>query len=72
MDNLSTVHQALNDSIHEDSKPGSPTSFRLEDDVKHAVNDICKRHGTKLSAFLRQCCLAIKKDYETSNTPSEE
>ena len=63
---LLSVHDALNNAVMASKPlPGKPTSFRLEDDVKNAAMAICDRHGTNLSEYLRQCCIALISDYST-------
>lgn len=61
---LTSVHEALNNAVHASKPlPGKPTSFRLEDEVKLEAMAICVRHGTSLSEYLRQCCIALVNDY---------
>jgi hypothetical protein len=61
---LTSVHEALTNAVHASRPlPGKPTSFRLEDDVKGQAMSICERHGTNLSEYLRQCCVALVSDY---------
>lgn len=64
MTKLTTVHDALNNSIFSENSPGFPTSVRLEDELKDSVALICFKHGTTISAFLRECAVALKSDYE--------
>lgn len=62
---LATVHDALNNAVHAPkAKPGQPTSFRMEDELKDQTMDLCERHGTNLSEFIRQCCIALVRDYQ--------
>lgn len=67
---LTTVHEALRSAVEaqksqEKDDPVSQTSvtFRLQKDVKKRAEEICARHGTTLSAFHRQCTLALVRDY---------
>ena len=62
-----TVEDIMQKSIFEENRPGVPTSFRLEDDVKTEAMVICRRHGTNLSLVLRQFCLALVSDYAEKN-----
>ena len=67
---LASVHDALQNASLA-SRPtkgssGSPTSFRLEDDLKARVMEICARHGTTLSEYLRQACISLDADYPTA------
>ncbi len=76
---LANVHQALNQAafVTGAKPPGIPTSFRLEEGVRQFVTDVCLRHGTSLSEYLRQSCMLLAKDYgykpcEVSNTSIAE
>lgn len=61
---LTSVHEALNNAVFADApKKIKMLSFRLEDELADEIFDICERHGTTLSEFLRQCCMGLANDY---------
>lgn len=64
-DDLSTVHNALQDAVLE-SKARSPMqnySVRLPINLKLQADEILHRHGTDLSSFLRHCASRLVSDY---------
>lgn len=69
-DVLTTVHHALSEAQHEARGPKAmPTyTFRMDAQERLDAEDICERHGTSLSAYLRSCVRLLPKDY----TPSAE
>lgn len=61
---LTSVHEALHKAaLASKPLPGKPVSFRLEDELKNVAMEICERHGTTLSEFLRQCAIGLVHDY---------
>jgi hypothetical protein len=63
---LTSVHEALNNAAFASvSRPGQgePISFRISTPLKNAATELCDRHGTNLSEFLRQCVIGLVSDY---------
>lgn len=66
-DKLTNVHEALNRAATAPSSPQIPMeqySFRMKEDMANKVKDICDRHGTTMSEFLRHCCEGLISDYQ--------
>lgn len=65
MDRLSTVHDAIQESIL-DAREGEelkPSSYKIQPSVKEKAEQICEQNGTSLSAFMRWCCILLVEDY---------
>lgn len=65
---LTDVHQALSTAATEslaESQPLYPFSFRISKETAEKVQELCARHGTTLSEFVRQCCEGLVKDYQS-------
>jgi hypothetical protein len=62
---LTSVHNALAEAALEskNAKPMVTATFRLPHELKDQAEQICGRHGTDLSSFLRQCCVGLVRDY---------
>jgi hypothetical protein len=63
---LTTIHDALALASQDtDEHRGDDERFtiRLPGDVKSLVKRVCEDHATTASAYLRQCCIALAKDY---------
>lgn len=63
---VSNVHEALSEAAAEsaENKPMIPISTKLPEELAVKVKDICGRHGTNTSTFLRKCCESLVKDYQ--------
>lgn len=67
---LTNIHECLADAASEphvkslEEKPLKAFSFRIREESFAAASEICDRHGTTISEFLRQCCEAIVRDYK--------
>lgn len=70
---LTNVHEALQEAATDVSKPKPMITgtFRIEQDSKALAEQICERHGTTLSAFLRKCCHGLVRDYQAPTQPAE-
>jgi len=61
---LSTVHDALNESLFDaDREAMIQGSYRIDKEIKEAAEKICEANGTSLSRFVRNCVLALVRDY---------
>lgn len=40
-------------------------SFRIKKSLAKQTNELCKRHGTTMSEFIRQCCEGLVDDYKS-------
>lgn len=62
---LTNVHEALHDSALKNQNNPAMVSvtIRLPEPVKQKVTTLCVRHGTTLSAFLRECAEGLVRDY---------
>jgi hypothetical protein len=38
-------------------------NFQIDLGLKQAVDELCKNNGTKMCAFLRECCRRLVSDY---------
>lgn len=60
------VHNILQEAVlttrNENAKTGF--TFRIDGQILTDAHDICERHGTALSTFLRECCRALVNDYK--------
>jgi hypothetical protein len=64
---ITNVHEALATASSEPTTPSYPMdnySFRMKSEIADKVTEICARHGTSMSEFVRQCCEGLIKDYE--------
>lgn len=63
---VTNIHEALADAAAEtsESKPMIPISTKLPEELAATVKEICARHGTNTSTFLRKCCESLVKDYQ--------
>lgn len=61
-----SIHEALSEAAIESSedKPMVPVSTKLPEKLLQSVKDICQRHGTNTSTFLRKCCELLDKEYQ--------
>lgn len=63
---LKNLHEVLSDATHENSPRvkdvNTATSVRLGE-LGPLVNEICQQNGTTISAFLRQCCHTLIREY---------
>lgn len=58
------VHQALKRAVLVDAMTQSePTTVKLSPEVKQIATDICKRNGTTLPSFWRECAHVLIYDY---------
>lgn len=65
---LTNVHEALAKAATEPSTPTKQLeqySFRLHEEVGTKCREICARHNTTISEFLRQCCQGLVDDYQS-------
>lgn len=66
-DELTDVHEALmlaSDDSKE--KPAYITvTAKMEQRTKDLASMICAKNGTNLSAFLRECCKGLVRDYSS-------
>lgn len=64
-DQLTTLHHAVSDAQQErrGDKPLPTYTFRCSDEERAAADDILKRHGTDVPAFLRACLRLLPQDY---------
>lgn len=64
-DKLTNVHDAMKAAVL--AEPEQPEyhvrTFRLPTAMNELTDRICKQHGTTMSAFLRQCCEGLVRDY---------
>lgn len=59
------VHECLSAAAQESRDVGRLVTgtFKVQPEVKVLTQKLCKQNGTDMSAFLRQCCLNLCKDY---------
>lgn len=62
---LTNVHEALADAVQEDQggQPMVHKTFRIQESIYDEAAEICQRHGTTMSSFLRHCCIGLVRDY---------
>ena len=63
---LSSVHDALINAVQVSEKKSQPLNahtFKCDEDRLIHADQICARHGTSLSEFLRQCVSSLTSDY---------
>ncbi len=63
---LTSVHEALAKAASENIKETQRMvvlSTKVSPDVEAVVQDICRNHGTTISAYLRKCCESLVADY---------
>lgn len=62
---LTNVHDALNKAVdsERDRVAFVNANFKLHPIKKEVAEQICNKHGTTLSAFLRECVDGLVKDY---------
>lgn len=61
-----SVHLALSLAAIETQKDNQPLvtgSFRVEQSVKDAMEEVCARHGTSPSKFYRKCAQLLIQAY---------
>lgn len=65
MSELTSVHEALNRAqLSEKDKVALVNgTFKIHPIKKEMAEQICEKHGTTLSAFLRECVEGLVKDY---------
>lgn len=65
IEELTDVHEALMQAS--DNSREKPTyitvTAKMEQRTKDLASIICAKNGTNLSAFLRECCKGLVKDY---------
>lgn len=61
---LTSVHEALQNAVFAQKHPsGEVIALRIQPDLKKEAMNLCERHGTTLSEFLRQCVIGLLSDY---------
>lgn len=62
---LTNVHDALNKAVESerDRVTFVNANFKIHPIKKEVAEQICNKHGTTLSAFLRECVDGLVKDY---------
>lgn len=64
-DVLRTVHDAVIAATDNPEEPAFVTAtVKLPSDTKALAMEILEKQGTTLSAFMRECCVALVKDYQ--------
>lgn len=61
------VHEALQEASLESKNKVPMISFstRIDPNTKAQAQQICERHGTDLSTYLRKCAEALVNDYKS-------
>lgn len=74
MENLVTVHKALQEAVVEKFNPTDNVTqtFRINKELKDQCDQICEQNGTTISAFLRMCCMGLVVDYVAPIVPAED
>jgi hypothetical protein len=59
------VHEAMKEAqLRRWAKPEFVTaSYKVDQNTKEIVDEICNRHGVTTSEWIRECCYALVKDY---------
>jgi len=63
---LINVHECLQEAIlvsKSEKTAMVPLTIKISEEVKDSVTEICDRHGTTVSEFLRKCCEGLVSDY---------
>lgn len=62
---LTNVHDALNKAVESerDRVAFVNANFKIHPIKKEVAEQLCNKHGTTLSAFLRECVDGLVKDY---------
>lgn len=62
---LTSVHDALINAVQASEKkpPLKPYTFKCDEEQIAHAEQICERHATSLSEFLRQCVKGLTSDY---------
>lgn len=69
-DQLTTLHHAVSEAQQEVRGEAMPTyTFRCADHDLAAADEILKRHGTSVPAFLRACLKMLPEDYKPALRP---
>lgn len=66
---LLNLHQVLTNASQstEKDQPLVTVSFRIDESVKKAADELCQRHGTTLSAFFREAAHQLLREYCPEN-----
>lgn len=70
---VTSVHEALQNAQLESSQRADMINctFKLPPHVKALAEQICEKHGTNISVFLRECCKGLVKDYHWGSTEEQ-
>lgn len=62
---LTNVHEAMQNAVTKDRDKVIliNANFKVHPIKKEIAEQICEKHGTSLSAFLRECVEGLVKDY---------
>ncbi len=62
---VTSVHDAMQNAQLESSQRNDMVNctFKVPPHIKGLAEQICERHGTTISVFLRECCRGLVKDY---------